>query len=126
MIAVKKLAAVAATLIFLLGVVFAVSMTQVHAEEMTTAVIVEASDRQAASEKETEDFVYNEMPLAEAKATVLTTNTQEKKGMPSILGFLLTAAAAVVSGAVVFMRAKLGSKKRGYLPTEDLSLFKVK
>lgn len=122
----KRIAAVSVMLLLVLGMVFG-SGIAVSAAETTMVFSAQASDMQTAadSEAQSEEIVLKEMPLAEAKATILQSTTVEK-GMPSILGFLLVAVTAAAGGMLVLMRAKLGRKKRGYQPTEDLSFFKLK
>lgn len=70
-------------------------------------------------------FTQDEIPMAEAKVSVLETQT-EKSGMNSFLGFTLVAAAALVTGIAVALRAKFGRKKRCYVPADDMTFFKIK
>lgn len=70
-------------------------------------------------------FTQDEIPMAEAKVSVLETQT-EKSGMNSFLGFTLVAAAALVTGIAVALRAKFGCKKRCYVPADDMTFFKIK
>ena len=140
MVAAKKLAAVTAVLCLVLGVIFGLSAgTLVHAEEAGEPVVpysqfemantagetASAASSASAQSGEQIEFVQDELPMAEAKVSVLETHT-EHKGMPRLLGFVLVAGAAAVAGIAVALRAKLGSKKRSYVPAEDMTLLKMK
>lgn len=129
----KRLAVVAATLFILLGVVIGVAMaSQVHAEESAEEFVTETSETQSVSGTDAVEsdgseveLTKEEIPLAEAKASVLEAETPEK-GMPSILGFGLVALAAAAAGIAVALRAKIGKQKRCYQPAKDLTIFKIK
>ena len=133
MVAAKKLAVVAAMLCLALGVIFGFSAASlVHAEEVDGSTVssaqVDSSAASGSDEAGTESevvFVEEELPMADAKVSVLEAQT-ESKGMPSLLGFVLVAAAAAVTGIAVALRAKFGSKKRSYVPAKDLTLLKLK
>lgn len=133
MVAAKKLAVVAAMLCLDLGVILGCSAASlVHAEEVdestASSVQVDASAESGSEGAGTESevtFVEEELPMADAKVSVLETQT-ESKGMPSLLGFVLVAAAATVTGIAVALRAKFGSRKRSYVPAKDLTLLKLK
>ncbi len=139
MVLVKKLAAVAAALFLTLGIVASVAAwNTVHAEESGDAVVPftqfemanttkqEQETKQPAAESDGEvALTEEEIPMAEAAVHALETRTEEK-GMSSILGFLLVAVAAGTAGGAVALRAKLGGKKRSYVPAEDLTLLKLK
>lgn len=128
MVTATRRAAVAVVLFLVLGILFGtVVARQVGAAE-TSPQTVQSGTLELTSESTAESevvMIQEEIPLAEAKASSLETQTQEK-GMPSFLGFVLVAAAACVTGVAVAMRAKLGRNRQGYVPTEDLTIFRVK
>lgn len=135
MIAAKKLTAVAVAIFLVIGIITGITlMTQVHAEETSAVLPYTQFETGSTTTDQAEDVAAEsdsavalqeeEIPLAEAKASVLETQTEEK-GMPSFLGFVLVAAAAGVTGLFVLLRVKLGHKKQSYVPAEDLTLFKL-
>ena len=123
MIAKKKLAALAAVLSLTLLLVFgAAAASQVYAEETGTAV----SDTQDAAGEDSEvELTEEEIPLAEAKASVFETQEQSK-GMHSFLAFLIVAAAAGLTGGAVALRAKFGRSKQSFVHADDLTIFRSK
>lgn len=142
MVAVKKLTAVAVTLFLTLGVLVGVAAwSTVHAEETSEAVLpftqfemanttedaedTKNTEQSAATDSSDVALTQEKIPMAEAKVSILETQTEEK-GMSSLLGFVLVAAAAAVTGVAVALRAKLGRKKRCYVPADDLTLLKLK
>ena len=130
MIARKKLTAFAVLLSLLLLLVFGVAAAgQVYAEETGTAVsdIQDTQDTQdtAADTGSKAELNEEEIPLAEAKASVFETQEQTK-GMHSFLAFLIVAGAAAVTGGAVALRAKFGSSKKSYVHADDLTIFRGK
>ena len=126
MVARKKLTAFAVMLSLLLLIFGVAAASQVYAEENSTAVSDTQSEK-AASEKakSDEELTEEEIPLAEAKASVFETQ-EETKGMHSFVAFLLVAGAAAVTGGAVALRAKYGSKKKSYVPADDLTIYRFK
>lgn len=140
MVALKKLAAVAAVLFLTLSIIAGVTAwsTTAHAAETSEAVLpftqfemanttetTDPQDTESAASSSEVQMTEEEIPMAEAKVSPLETTTEEK-GMSSILGFGLVAAAAAIAGIVVAVRAKIGRQKRCFVPAEDLTLFKMK
>ncbi len=132
MVMAKKVTAVVVMLLITLGMVIGVSLTAVQvsaAEAAATSSAVSAETEDANSDpeetEEAEAATEEEIPLAEAKASVLKEETQEK-GMPSIIGFLLVIAVAAVTGIAVALRSRFGRSRRCYQPGEDLTIFKLK
>lgn len=142
MVAAKKPVAVAAVLCLVLGIVLAmmgwntVSAAEAETPETTVSQTEQSGEKQADSAKKIVytlsgenrgDTVLTEesLPMAEAEASILETHTEEK-GMPSLLGFSLVVAAAILAGIAVALRAKFGKKTRSYVPAEDMTLLKLK
>lgn len=131
----KKLAAVSAALCMVFAMFMCMTaLTTVHAAEAEEAntlaqVVLDAAAQDSQKESEIVNEVItltqDEIPMAEAKVSVLETQTEEK-GMSSILAFGLVAAAALVTGIAVALRAKFGRKKRCYVPADDMTFFKMK
>lgn len=124
MVARKKLTAFAVLLSLSLLLIFGVAAAgQVYAEESTA--VSDTQSEQAAKDSSKIELTEEEIPLAEAKASVFETQEQTK-GMHSFLAFLLVAAAAAVTGGAVALRAKFGGRKRSYVPADDLTIFRSK
>lgn len=137
MVAVKKLAAVTAVLFLTLSIIVGVTAwSTVHAAESSEAVLpftqfemanttenpdAKDTESDAASDSSDVPLTQEEIPMAEAKVSILETKTEEK-GMSSLLGFAVVVAAAGVTGIAVAVRARLGRKKRCYVPADDLTL----
>lgn len=125
MVARKKLTAFAVLLSLSLLLVFGVTAaSQVYAEESTAVSDIQSEPATKETGSKVE-LTEEEIPLAEAKASVFETQEQTK-GMHSFLAFLLVAVAAAVTGGAVALRAKLGRRKRSYVPAEDLTIFRLK
>ena len=126
MIAKKKLTALAVvlslTLLLVLGVTAA---SQVYAEEADTVASETQADQTAADNSSKVELTEEEIPLAEAKASVFETQEQSK-GMHSFLAFLIVAVAAGATGGAVALRAKFGRSKQRFVHADDLTIFRSK